>query len=244
MGLSYQQRCPKIVVRHGVRRVDPAGVPVTALRLLGVALVEQQAAQIQPGIAVFGPNFDGLPVGLDRFVAISRALVHQPEVVVKLGIGRVDRDRFGHQILGVPGVASLRRKDAQQVQGLGIIRIAMQDLAVKLFGLAESAGLVMAGACRELRVVACRRGLYDGLPRRGVVLGVRWHQKRPSSVGTRRPPGAAGRWWSQVVDFVLWRAGRASAFGKKPPPFAAPAWPGQKYQHPAFTARAAMIETA
>ena len=66
----------------------------------------------------------------------------------------------------------------QKVQSLGVVRLAVEDLAVELFRLAEAAGFMVAGAGRKLRVVARRRGIR-GRGRGGVVLGVRWHRNRP-----------------------------------------------------------------
>jgi hypothetical protein len=53
---------------------------------------------------------------------------------------RAADERFGRL-----RVASLMRQHAEQVQGVGIVRIAGENLAVEPFGLRQAAGLVQRG---------------------------------------------------------------------------------------------------
>ena len=51
-------------------------------------------APVAEGVSVFGINFNGLTIIFKGFIKYIQTLIYDPPVEIRVGIIRVDRDRF------------------------------------------------------------------------------------------------------------------------------------------------------
>ncbi len=92
------------------------------------------------------------PIGVDgkaaferpcRLFELTHALKSQAEVVEIGGVAWIESDRLTDVFHGQIATANLERHHSQAVPGIGMLRSDLQHLAIKLFGLWQTAGLVM-----------------------------------------------------------------------------------------------------
>ena len=159
------------VVRRRRAGRQPAGAGETVLGGRRIASMEEQVAEVQPGIGVVAGQRGRLPIGRDRAIRRAAGLMGEGEIVVMLRIGRFDLDGAHQPVDRVARTAALCGDDAEQAAGLRAARIAAQSCPAEPFGLVELAALM---ACErmpqdliDIAVAGAAHGKATGPLRRG-----------------------------------------------------------------------------
>ena len=79
----------------------------------------------------------------------SLGLECEAEIALELGDVGAEGNGAGEQVCGDVVAAMLLREDAEEMEGVGVIGIDGDDLAVEVFGLGEVSGLMMLQALEE-----------------------------------------------------------------------------------------------
>ena len=134
----------QVVVRFGVVRLEANGLLILCHRCRQLALPMQSIAQVEVRVGIVRLEANGLLILPNCFYQLTLVLECLAQVVMKKRIGRPYPDRLtdilDRQVL-LPHLVS---KHAQQVQGIGIAGVYLQDLSVDRFRLGQIARLMVA----------------------------------------------------------------------------------------------------
>ncbi len=148
-GAPGQEAGPQVTVAQRVPGGQTHQVSETGDGGLGLAVVEEQAAQVGQRIDGVGPEVQCLAIARDGRFTIAGALAAQAKVVMVQWIGPVYRKRAADVIDGDDWLADLHGEGTEQVQGLGVTGILSENATVKLLGLREGAGLMLTEGPRQ-----------------------------------------------------------------------------------------------
>ena len=95
-------------------------------------------------LGIIGLQTQGLPVAGDRFLELPLSLQGNPQVVVRLGKLWMKAKSLLNVIDGQVVSADLMSDHAEQMQGIDMARLDLQDLPVKLLRLKKVARLVVS----------------------------------------------------------------------------------------------------
>ena len=91
----------------------------------------------------------GLLETADGVVQPAEAFEGQAQIETEYGIGWIQLDGLPDQGRGMVNAALAEDEHPQQVQGIGMPGIGLEDLTIKLFGLKDIAGLMMVDCQAE-----------------------------------------------------------------------------------------------
>ncbi len=140
--------------------IDFDGASIAGGGLLQVACGSVAVAEVVVRRNVPGSKLDRLPVTSGRAGCVALAFQDVTQGVVGLGEVRIAHYDTADKVHGRAVVAHQVRHHAQKMQGIGMIRVSLQDLPIPGLGLGQiarrlvTAGLVQGG---EERGVGCGR---------------------------------------------------------------------------------------
>jgi hypothetical protein len=136
-----------------------------------LALPRDRVAEIHMRLGVVGPERDRLAVMRGGFVQPAQCAIGKADIIVKVWHALVERQRLADQVDRDIAAAGLMRQHAEQMQGVDMLRIGRQRLAIMLLRLLQPAGLMRPQRGRKLgrglggaEVVALRLLGHHGSP--------------------------------------------------------------------------------
>ena len=140
---SIAQRVAQVVVGLRILRVEGDGLAVVRHRRPGIPLLPEDVTQVVVGLGVAGPQRDGLAARPRRLVPAAQPHEGVAQVVVRLGVVGPMAEGLADEGDGDLVVPRLMGDDAEQVQGLRVLRLGCQDFPVGCLGLGQAAGLMV-----------------------------------------------------------------------------------------------------
>ncbi len=147
------------------KQVDRPGVFGDGL--VQLAAHDVKVGQIVVGFGVIGFVADGVGKKSEGFIEDS--LLQEQACQVPLGDGKFGPggDCLTDEIDGSGSLPGLAGQDAEEVEGVGLLGILLKNLAVNLFRIGKSPGLMMSNGVVDIhwRSLTWRLSLYGGLGR-------------------------------------------------------------------------------
>src|SRR5262249_11068492 len=109
------------------------------LRGGNVSLTEQRFAKAKPGLRIVIVEGDRLAVERGRLDQAALAEKQIAEMVEHLRLGAVEQQRTGKTLLRLAGLALRLERDAQQLQNIGIVGVALGEDAIEPLGVGVAA---------------------------------------------------------------------------------------------------------
>lgn len=125
-----QQGVAQVDISRGIIRLDSQSLPAMVRRHFVVALQMQGIAQAGMGLRKIRLEPQCFLVVGHRFLEVANGLVYQPEVGVELRYSRLQLQHMANRFNGLVELTHLGSKHTQQVMGVGIVRLPLQDLPV------------------------------------------------------------------------------------------------------------------
>ena len=163
---SILERVAQIVVGLRVVGFEVEGETIRGDGVLDPALVLERISQVIPGVRVGWIDLESAAKVGDGGVRLAEGAAGFAEVGVSHGVLRLDGDGFLNPLHRDFVAAELVRDDAEEVQGVGVVWLHREDLAVERLGIGQATGLVMLN--RDLKCLGNRHSLLSG-PFRGLV---------------------------------------------------------------------------
>ncbi len=152
---------PQIVVRHRMAGLQAKCLLKTGLRGSQLSLIFEGNSQVQLRIDKIRLQLQRLLKRIDGLLELAQRRVDVPQVAIEgshLGIqGDRALDTFRRDLMP----ARLRRRDPQQMPGIGMPGIPLQDLPIKQLGLIETPCLMVLNSSREYLRCGSHAGDYD-----------------------------------------------------------------------------------
>jgi hypothetical protein len=111
--------------------------------IVKLLLLLEHAPEVEMCLGTPGFEFDGPSQAEDGLIKLPALLQNHAKMHVRGGVGGVKLDgaaKVRGGLLVAPGLAA---ENAEQVEGVEVLWIALQDQAVKLLGLWKAVGLVV-----------------------------------------------------------------------------------------------------
>ena len=161
----FPQRAPQIAVGLGIAGADIQGAPVAVDRLVGAAQPQQRVAQVVVRLGKAGIEVDGAAkAGLGTLGVVERE-EHVAEGIAVGGIPRTDGDCLTDKRERTLMLALLVGDQSAEMEGVGIFRVALENLVVQAGRFVQTArlvafdGLDQKGLRQRARASAARSGL-------------------------------------------------------------------------------------
>jgi len=94
------------------------------------------------GFGIKGAEVQGVLEGGDGVGSAADVRQHDAQIAVEFRAARIKGDGAADQFHGCIGLRLLKLDHAQQMQGIGMIGLAGEDLAIEGLGILESPGLM------------------------------------------------------------------------------------------------------
>ena len=143
---AQAQGVAQVVAGHGEVRLEPQRLAELGDGLLGPALGEQTRPRLLAASAIVRLEPQGGAAAVGGAVELAQAAVGFGQVGVVGGLAGVAGDGPADQLGGAAVVALLQGDDAEQVQGVGVLGLGCQDVAVQPGRFLEAATLVFLQA--------------------------------------------------------------------------------------------------
>jgi hypothetical protein len=147
---SHPQGATDIAARHAEIRLQPQRFTEPGNGLISLAPSHKHHAEIVGRLGRVGLEVQSCVAALGRALELAQSAIDFGQVGVVDGIARVLRNGPADILGRTPQFSLLECNHAQEMQGVGMLGLVSQDIAVHLRGLGQTAALVLLNS--ELEV--------------------------------------------------------------------------------------------
>ncbi len=163
----------QVIVRFGIAWSQGQCPPPAGDRFGQISLFLQGVAQVVVGLGVVRLQLQGPAVAGDRLGNPVQGAMRFPQVVMEEGHAALQGDRPLNVLDGKVVLARLESDQPQKMNGVGMIRLHLQDLPIDLLGRLQPAALMVPDRNRQCLGNRCHGALL-------------WRHDLPAAMGFKR----------------------------------------------------------